>query len=182
MPPKLAAPVRLLDNDRTDKTDFPRRHSTAIVALRNRRLRHVSLEDHTAVLCVCWPKRHRDLIAARTRAICRLHTTVCFLIEGHLPRRLQAEPAAKNLATIHPTTAVDMERKALARDLLRRGAAASTASSPTTSTASATPSTPLGAAADPLDTAYSVRLTFVGACTHLSVVRTELGDRISSSH
>ena len=32
-------------------------------------------------------KRHHDLIAARTRAICRLHTTVCFLIEGHLPRR-----------------------------------------------------------------------------------------------
>ena len=63
-------------------------------------------------------KRHHDLIAARTRAICRLHTTVCFLIEGHLPRRLRAERAARILAGIHPATAIGIERKALARELL----------------------------------------------------------------
>jgi transposase len=58
------------------------------------------------------------LIAARTRAVCRLHTTVCFLSAGHPPRRLRAERAAKILAGIHPTTAIDIERKTLARDLL----------------------------------------------------------------
>ena len=63
-------------------------------------------------------KRHHDLIAARTRAICRLHTTVTFLVEGHLPRRLRAERAARILAGIHPTTAIAVERKALARELL----------------------------------------------------------------
>ncbi len=63
-------------------------------------------------------KRHHDLVAARTRAVCRLHTTVCLLIEGHLPRRLRAERAARSLASVHPTTAIDTERKALARDLL----------------------------------------------------------------
>ena len=63
-------------------------------------------------------KRHHDLIAVRTRAICRLHTTVTFLVEGHLPRRLRADRAAKILTAIHPTTAIDVERKALARDLL----------------------------------------------------------------
>ena len=90
VPPKLAARVRLLDNNHSDKTDSHDARSTAIVALRNRRLRRVSLEDHTAVLRLL-AKRHHDLIAARTRAICRLHTTVCFLVEGHLPRRLRAD-------------------------------------------------------------------------------------------
>ena len=117
VPPKLAARVRLLDNDHSDKTDSHDARSTAIVALRNARLRQVGLEDHTAVLRLL-AKRHHDLIAARTRAMCRLHTTVCFLIEGHLPRRLRADRAARILAGIRPTSAIDVERKALARDLL----------------------------------------------------------------
>lgn len=117
VPPKLAARVRLLDNDHSDKTDTHDARSTAIVALRNHRLRQVSLEDHTAVLRLL-AKRHHDLIAARTRAICRLHTTVTFLVEGHLPRRLRAERAARILAGIRPTTAIAVERKAMARDLL----------------------------------------------------------------
>ena len=115
--PKLAARVRLLDNDHSDKTDSHDARSTAIVALRNARLRQVGLEDHTAVLRLL-AKRHHDLIAARTRAMCRLHTTVCFLIEGHLPRRLRADRAARIVAGIRPTSAIDVERKALARDLL----------------------------------------------------------------
>ena len=117
VPPKLAARVRLLGNDHSDKTDSHDARSTAIVALRNARLRQVGIEDHTAVLRLL-AKRHHDLIAARTRAMCRLHTTVCFLIEGHLPRRLRAERAARILAGIRPATAIDVERKALARDLL----------------------------------------------------------------
>jgi transposase len=117
VPPKLAARVRLLDNTHSDKTDTHDARSTAIVAVRSSRLRQVGLEDHRAVLRLL-AKRHHDLIAARTRAICRLHTTVCFLTAGHLPRRLQAERAARILAGIHPTTAIDVERKALARDLL----------------------------------------------------------------
>ncbi len=117
VPPTLAARVRLLDNNYSDKSDTHDARATAIVALRNHRLRRVGLEDHTAVLRLL-AKRHHDLIAARTRAICRLHTTVTFLVEGHLPRRLRAERAAAILAGIRPTTAVGIERKALARDLL----------------------------------------------------------------
>ena len=41
-----------------------------------------------------------------------------FLVEGHLPRHLRAERAARILAGIHPTTAIAVERKALARELL----------------------------------------------------------------
>src|SRR5262245_33415771 len=117
VPPKLAARVRLLDNNHSDKSDTHDARSTAIVALRNSRLRPVGLEDHCAVLRLL-AKRHHDLIAARTRAICRLHTTVCFLVEGHLPRRLKAEQAAKILAGIQPATTIDVERKLLARDFL----------------------------------------------------------------
>jgi transposase len=117
VPPNLAARVRLLDNNHSDKTDTHDARSAAIVALRNYRLRQVMLEDHRAVLRLL-AKRHHDLIAARTRAICRLHTTVCFLVEGHLPRRPRAERAARILAGIHPATVIDFERKALARDLL----------------------------------------------------------------
>jgi hypothetical protein len=113
VPPKLAARVRLLDNDQSYKTDTHDARSAAIVALRNHRLRHVVVEDHTAVLRLL-AKRHLDLIAARTRAMCRLHTTVCFLVAGHLPRRLKAARAATILAGIHPATAIDSERKALA--------------------------------------------------------------------
>ena len=63
VPPKLAARVRLLDNNHSDKTDSHDARSTAIVALRNARLRQVGLEDHTAVLRLL-AKRHHDLIAA----------------------------------------------------------------------------------------------------------------------
>lgn len=117
VPPKLAARVRLLDNNHSDKTDTHDARSAAIVALRTSRLRQVMLEDHSAVLRLL-AKRHHDLVAARTRAICRLHTTVCFLVEGHLPRRLRADRAAKILAGIQPARAIDIERKTLARELL----------------------------------------------------------------
>ena len=117
VPPKLAARVRLLDNNHSDKTDTHDARSTAIVALRNCQLRHVTVDDDSAVLRLL-AKRHHDLTAARTRAICRLHTTVCLLLEGHLPCRLRADRAAIILAGIHPTTAIDVELKLLARDLL----------------------------------------------------------------
>jgi transposase len=117
VPPTLAARVRLLDNNHSDKTEGHDARAAAIVALRNSRLRPVGLKDHHAVLRLL-AKRHHDLVAARTRAVCWLHTTVCFLVEGHLPRRLRAEQAARILAGIQPVTAIDVERKALAQDLL----------------------------------------------------------------
>jgi hypothetical protein len=95
VPPKLAARVRLLDNNHSDKTDTHDACSAAIVALRNNRLRAVILEDYTAVLRLL-AKRHLDLIAARTRAMCRLHTTVHFLVAGHLPRRLKASAGGQH--------------------------------------------------------------------------------------
>jgi transposase len=117
VPPKLSARVRLLDSGRSDKTDSHDARSAAVVALRHRSLRPVRLEDHVAVLRLL-AKRHHDLTAARTRAVCRLHTTLCHLTEGHFPKRMKASQAAAILTRIRPTDPVSTERKAMARDLL----------------------------------------------------------------
>ena len=83
VPPKPAARVRLLDNDHSDKrrwcctwseTDTHDARSTAIVALRNARLRQVTLEDHTAVLRL-FARRH-DGIRTRWRVGHHAHRVV----------------------------------------------------------------------------------------------------------
>jgi transposase len=117
VPPTLSARVRLLDSGRSDKTDSHDARSAAVVALRHRSLRPVRAEDHVVVLRLL-AKRHHDLTAARTRAVCRLHTTLCHLTEGHFPKRMRASQAAAILARIRPGDPVSLERKALARDLL----------------------------------------------------------------
>ena len=117
VPPKLAARVRLLDNEQSDKNDRHDARSVAVVALRKTNLHEVTVEDHIAVLRLL-AKRHHDLVAGRTRVVCRLHTTLCYLAEGHFPRRLRADQAAAILTRIRPTTVIGSERKALARDLL----------------------------------------------------------------
>ena len=117
VPPTLSARVRLLDSGRTDKTDSHDARSAAVVALRHQSLRPVRLEDHVAVLRLL-AKRHHDLTAARTRAVCRLHTTLCHLAEGHFPKRMTARQGAAIVARIRPGDPVSIERKAMARDLL----------------------------------------------------------------
>ena len=117
VPPTLSARVRLLDSGRSDKTDSHDARAAAVVALRHRSLRLVRAEDHVAVLRLL-AKRHHDLVAARTRAVCRLHTTLCHLVEGHFPKRMTAAQGSAILAHIRPTDPVSVERKALARDLL----------------------------------------------------------------
>ena len=117
VPPKLASRVRVLDNEQSDKSDRHDARSVAIAALRKRNLHDVTVEDHVAVLRLL-AKRHHDLVAARTRTVCRLHTTLCHLAEGKFPLRLRAEQAAAILSRIHPTTVIGVERKALARELL----------------------------------------------------------------
>jgi transposase len=117
VPPALAARVRLLDNEQRSKTDRHDARSVAVVALRKRGLRHVTVEDHAAVLRLL-AKRHHDLVAGRTRAVCRLHSTLCYLAEGHFPKRLRADQAAAILARIHPTNEIARHRKHVAREHL----------------------------------------------------------------
>jgi transposase len=117
VPPTLSARVRVLDSGHSDKNDRHDARSAAIVALRHKGLRVVSREDHVTVLRLL-AKRHHDLVAARTRAACRLHTTLCYLAEGHFPKRMTARQAAAILAGLRPSDLVGVERKAMAKDLL----------------------------------------------------------------
>jgi transposase len=117
VPPALSARVRLLDNERSDKTDAHDARSAAVVALRHSKLRVVGLEDHTAVLRLL-AKRHHDLVAHRTRAICRLHTLLCQLVAGGLPKRLSATRATTELRRIKPADPIGSERRRLALELL----------------------------------------------------------------
>jgi transposase len=117
VPPALSARARLLDAGNNSKTDRHDARSAAIVALRNRRLRVVRPVDHAAVLRLL-ADRHRDLNHLRTQAVCRLHALLCLLIAGGLPRRLSATAAAAALRKVRVADPVDVERKAMANDLL----------------------------------------------------------------
>lgn len=117
VPPALSARARLLDSGRTDKSDPHDARSAAIVALRHASLQQVRPVDHTAVLRLLADRRH-DLIALRTRTVCRLHALVCLLIPGGISERLSADRAAKVLRNIRPTDPVAVERKHMALELL----------------------------------------------------------------
>jgi transposase len=86
IPPPPSARARLLDSGSTDKTDPHDARSAAIVALRHTRLRLVTGEDHVAILRLL-ARRHHDLTAQRTQAVCRLHTVLCLLTAGGAPQR-----------------------------------------------------------------------------------------------
>jgi transposase len=117
VPATLSARVRLLDSGRSDKNDSHDARSAAVVARRHPSLRVVKPDDHVAVLRLL-AKRHHDLVAARTRAVCRLHTTLCLLAEGHFPKRMTATQGAAILCRLRPMDPVSIERKALGRDLV----------------------------------------------------------------
>ena len=117
VPAALSARARLLDVGRKDKTDAHDARSAAIVALRHRNLRAVTLEDHRQVLRLL-ARRHHQLTAARTRAICRLHAVLAEMVEGGLSKNLSAKRAANELRKLRPHDAIGIERKRIAVELL----------------------------------------------------------------
>lgn len=117
VPSALSARARLLDAGRKDKTDAHDARSAAIVALRHRDLRAVALEDHRQVLRLL-ARRHHQLIAARTRAICRLHALLCEMVEGGLSKNLSAKRAATELRKLRPVDQIGIERKRIANEFL----------------------------------------------------------------
>jgi transposase len=117
MQPKLAARVRLLAAEAVNKNDPNDARSVAVTALRSRTVREVVPDDHSTVLKV-WSKRHRDLGRARTQIACRLHSAVCELVPGGIGKEITAAPAARVLAQVIPSDAVQQARWELAADLL----------------------------------------------------------------
>ena len=117
VPARLAARVRLLDEERTTKSDPNDARSTAIAALRHRRLRTVTAEDHTVVLRMLATRR-APLQAGRTQAVCRFHALVRDMHAGGARTRLSTKKAASMLAAMRPDGVVETERKERARELL----------------------------------------------------------------
>jgi transposase len=117
VPAALSARARWLDSGRKDKTDAHDARSAAIVALRHQNLRAVTLEDHRQVLRLL-ARRHHQLTAARTRAICRLHAVLAEMVEGGLSKNLSAKRAADELRKLRPHDAIGIERKRIAVEFL----------------------------------------------------------------
>jgi len=117
VPAALSARARLLDAGHKDKSDAHDARSAAIVALRHRNLRTVALEDHRQVLRLL-ARRHHQLTAARTRAVCRLHAVLAEMVEGGLSRNLSAKRASGELRKLRPQDPISVERKRIAAEFL----------------------------------------------------------------
>ena len=115
--PKLAERVRLLAAGAVNKNDPNDARSVAVAALRSRTVREVVPDDHSTVLKV-WSRRHRDLGRARTQIAGRLHAAVCELVPGGISKEITAAHAARVLAQVIPSDAVQQARRELAADLL----------------------------------------------------------------
>ena len=101
MPSTLTARIRLLDRGRSDKTDAHDARAAAVAALRHANLRTVTAEDHDVVLRLL-ADRHHDLVAQRTRVVCRLHAMLAQLRAGGAAKALSAVRAAEFLAAVRP--------------------------------------------------------------------------------
>jgi transposase len=115
--PKLAARVRLLQTEKTGKSDPNDALSVAVAALRSTTCRPVIADDHATVLKV-WAQRHRDLSRARNQIACRLHAVLCELIPGGVPDEITAGHAGRILGQIRPAGPVAEARRELAAELL----------------------------------------------------------------
>ncbi|MGD0863901.1 MAG: IS110 family transposase [Candidatus Limnocylindrales bacterium] len=117
VPATLAARARLLDRGHGRKTDAIDAASVARVAQSQSDLRRVGPEDHTAVLRLLSDRRD-ELTGERRRVVNRLHRLLRDLRPGGAPTELSTVAAARLLGGVRPATAVDLERKAMARALV----------------------------------------------------------------
>jgi transposase len=117
VPATLAARARLLHTGHGRKTDALDAVSVATVAMHRPGLRQVAREDHGTILRLLADRRD-ELTQERRRAVNRLHRLLRDLCAGGAPTELGAEDAAALLTTIRPVTAVEHERKGMARALV----------------------------------------------------------------
>jgi transposase len=117
VPATLAARARLLARGHGRKTDGIDAASVARVAQSQPDLRRVGPEDHSMVLRLLSDRRD-ELTAERRRVVNRLHHLLRDLLPGGAPTELSAAAASGMLNRIRPRTAVDLERKVMARALV----------------------------------------------------------------
>ena len=117
VPATLAARARLLRTGHGRKTDGIDALSVAEIAAARDDLRQVVADDATAVMRLLADRRH-ELAQQRRQAINRLHRHLRDLVAGGAPTSLTAEEASKVLSRVRPSSAVETERKHVARQLI----------------------------------------------------------------
>jgi len=115
VPPVLASRIRVLSSGKSNKNDENDARSVAIAALRRDGLAEVKREDEAAILRML-AKRHRELTALRTQAVCRLHAILAVLRPGGMGHRLSAKQASRMLGGIRGLDAVGEQRRQMARE------------------------------------------------------------------
>jgi transposase len=114
VPPVLASRIRVLSSGKSNKNDENDARSVAIAALRRDGLAEVGREGEAAVLRML-AKRHRELTALRTQAVCRLHAILAVLKPGGMGHRLSAKQASRMLGGIRGLDAVGEQRRLMAK-------------------------------------------------------------------
>ena len=114
VPPVLASRIRVLSSGKSQKNDPNDARSVAIAALRRESLAEVRREDEAAILRM-FAKRHRELTALRTQAVCRLHAMLAVLKPGGMGHRLSAKQAARMLGGIRGLDTVGEQRRQMAK-------------------------------------------------------------------
>ena len=117
VPSAQAARARVLARGHGRKTDGIDARSVALVAQHRSDLLTVAADDHTALLRLLSDRRD-ELTGERRRTVNRLHRVLRDLRPGGAPRQLSADRATRLLTATRPASAVDLERKAIARQLI----------------------------------------------------------------
>lgn len=117
VPAMLAARIRVLATERSNKNDPNDAHSIAVAALRAPRLRAVEEANHFEVLRLL-AKRNIDIGNQRTRVVCRLHALLAELAPGGIAKEMYVSDADVLMAKLAPETPAQQIRYDLALELL----------------------------------------------------------------
>jgi transposase len=117
VPAKLSARARVFATGQGRKTDPVDAHCVAVVALRTKGLRQVTVDDATVALRLMVDRRDW-LGRARTDTVNRLHALLLDLVAGGAKKHLTAPQARTILAGVRPRDVVGRTRRQLAAELI----------------------------------------------------------------
>jgi len=117
VPAKLAARVRVFDTGQGRKTDATDAHAIALVALRTRGLRELSVDAELVALRLLADRRD-ELSRLRAQTVNRLHRLLVELVPGGAPRHLSALQAETLLASVRPRDLAGRTRREIAAELI----------------------------------------------------------------
>jgi transposase len=117
VPPKLAARARVFDTGQGRKTDAFHAHAIVMVALRDKGLREVHVNDELMVLRLLCDRRD-ELSRARAQALNRLHRLFLELLPGGAPTKKSTTQYKAMLAAVRPRDLVGKTRRRMAAEEL----------------------------------------------------------------